>query len=311
MSEQQGGRSGWTYTRWGYAIEHCFRQFTRRKLASLSTLLVLGITLTLPFMLFFAYATLQALAGKSLEGESITVFLKPEISDVQGEALADQWLQTHDLRKTEFISSTEALITLESNSDLDGILQILGDNPLPGAIILYPQTTSQNETDLENLAELMSSSSEVDQVQLDLQWVHRLRAIISLVKWIGGLLAVFLTLTALLVIANTIRLELARRRTELEVAQLLGASSGFNNRPVLLTGAFYGLLGGLIACIIALSGLIAIQGAVEQLSNLYSGEISWISPTSSQIAIALSVSILLGLAGAISSLNSTSHELTH
>ena len=299
------------YTRWGYAIERSIHQLKSGKLASLSTLLVLGITLTLPIMLFFANATLHAVAGKSLEGESITVFLKQDISDEQATALSEQWQKLQEVRSADFISSSEALNMLESYNDMDGIVQTLGVNPLPAAVVLYPKPDARNESDMNKFAESLRKHDEVDRVQLDLQWVHRLQAIVALARWIGGLLAVFLTLTAALVIANTIRLELARRHAELEVAQILGAGNAFVNRPIILTGALYGLLGGLLACILALSGLIVLQSAVEDLSNLYSSDLSVYMPTASQIFTALGLSILLGLAGAISTLSRSTHHLTY
>ncbi|MFK8082189.1 MAG: permease-like cell division protein FtsX [Granulosicoccus sp.] len=301
----------WSYTRRGYALAHSLRQLKRHKLASLGTLMVLGITLSLPFILYFAGATLNSLSQRSLQGESITVYLNMAINDLDGAALATRWQSQPSIERTEYLSREQALAMLSEDTDITDAIEVLGSNPLPGAVVLYPQQADLDSGNIESLAQTFRKLPEVDRVQLDLRWVRRLEAVVTLIKWIGGLLAAFLTLTALLVIANTIRLELSRRRAEMEVASLLGASSHFINRPILYTGALYGLLGGILACIIALVALNMIQTPADSLSSLYQSSFTLKMPELSKIMLVLGVSVVLGLIGAISSLNRSARQLTH
>ena len=60
-------------------------------------------------------------------------------------------------------------------------------------------------------------------------------------------LAALLGLGALLVVGNTVRLDIQSRREEIGVLQLLGASDGFVRRPFLYLGAWYGLGAGALA----------------------------------------------------------------
>lgn len=308
-SEGQGAR--WTYSKRGYALAHSFRQLKRHKLASLGTLLALGITLSLPFILYFSSAALATLSQRSLQGESLTAYLDLKVSDIEGAELARQWQEFPDVASTEFISKDQALAMLGEETDIRGALEILKTNPLPAAIIVYPETGSVESELIESLASTLGALPMVSRVQLDLRWVRRLEAAVALTKWIGGLMAAFLTLTALLVIANTIRLELARRRDEMEVARLLGASSHFMNRPIIYTGALYGFLGGLIACTIALLALNAIRAPADDLSSLYQSTFTLALPRFPQILLVLAISTALGLVGAVISLYRPSRQLTH
>lgn len=301
----------WSYSRRGYAFAQSLRQIKRYKLASLGTLLVLGITLSLPFILYFASTTLNTLGQRSLQGESLTVYLDTSINDLDGAKLAASWQELSEIARADYISRDQALAMLSEDADIRDAIEVLGINPLPGAAVLYPQSDNIQSGDIEALADAFGKLEEVDRVQLDLRWVRRLEAAVTLVKLIGGVLAVFLTLTALLVIANTIRLELSRRRAEMEVASLLGASSHFMNRPILYTGALYGFLGGALACIIALVTLNAIQSPADDLSSLYQSTFTLTMPELSQIALVLAVSVILGLAGALSSLNRSTQQITH
>lgn len=301
----------WTYGKRGYALAQSLRQLRQRRLASLVTLLVLGITLALPVMLLFASQSLQQLSRRSLEGESLTAYLGEAISDLEGAALAESLAEEPAVSKTRYISREEALSLLRENTDLGSAVDALGNNPLPGAIVVYPHSDALQDGRLETLATRLRQHGDIERVQFDLRWVKRLQAAVTLGQWIGGLLAVFLTLTALLVIANTIRLELLRRRAEMEVASLLGAGPLFLNRPILYIGALYGFLGGVVACLIATVVFNVIKQPADELSLLYESPFRLNLPNASQILLVLSISILLGLLGALSSMYRPSQQLTH
>src|SRR3970040_2709109 len=74
--------------------------------------------------------------------------------------------------------------------------------------------------------------------------------------WLATVLAAILCLGALLVVGNTVRLDIQSRREEIGVLQLLGATDGFIRRPFLYLGACYGLAAGALAL-----GLLAATGA--------------------------------------------------
>ena len=85
---------------------------------------------------------------------------------------------------------------------------------------------------------------------------------------ISGLLA----LAVLLVIGNTIRLEIQNRREEILVTKLIGATNAFVRRPFLYSGIWYGILGGLLAWLLVEGGFWLLSGPVASLAGLYQSE---------------------------------------
>ena len=301
----------WTYTRRGYALAQSLRHMKRYKLATTGTLLVLGITLSLPFILYFSSATLVNLSERSVQGESLTAYLNERLSDLEGAELASGWQRQTNILETQYISREQALAMLGEQTDISEAIDVLGVNPLPGAIVVYPQTEGISAASIGALARSLEDQPEVARVQLDLRWVKRLQAAVGLFALIGSLLALFLTLTALLVIFNTLRLELSRRRKELEIARLLGATNSFMNRPLMYTGALFGVLGGVVGCTIALLALNAIRAPADDLSSLYNSTFVMQMPNLQQVLTVIGVSLVMGIAGAISSLYRSSQHLTH
>jgi cell division transport system permease protein len=89
------------------------------------------------------------------------------------------------------------------------------------------------------------------------------------VKRITAILAGLLGLAVILVVGNTIRLEIGGRRAEIEVSKLLGATDSFIRRPFLYHGAWYGFTGGLLACILVGIAVALVEGPVGNLAGLY------------------------------------------
>jgi cell division transport system permease protein len=72
-----------------------------------------------------------------------------------------------------------------------------------------------------------------------------------------------------LVVGNTIRLDILNRRAEIEVMKLVGATDGFARRPFLYSGVWYGLGGGLLAVLLVAAAVASLAKPVERLAGLY------------------------------------------
>ena len=296
--------SRWSYTKLGYALTQSIRQLRERSMATFMTLLVLGTTLALPAVFWFGSASLSELVSRSVGEESVTVYLTLDVSDWAGAQLAERWQNQAGVRTTTYISRAEALALFQQQTDLDDALAALGGNPLPGAVVVFPEIDPSlpgTET-VERVTALAKSFSEqpsVERVQIDLDWVRKLQSALTLFRVIVSLLAVFLTLTGLLVIGNTVRLELLRRQREIQVATLLGASRSFLNRPILYTGTLYGLLGGAVAAVLATVAYSFIKTPADQLAALYASSFRLALPSAGQFLTIIAVATALGLLGAI------------
>ncbi|WP_369408795.1 cell division protein FtsX, partial [endosymbiont of Lamellibrachia barhami] len=133
--------------------------------------------------------------------------------------------------------------------------------------------------------------------QLDLQWVRRLQAITEIAQRAVLVLATLLGLAVLLIIGNTIRLEIQNRHAEIEITKLIGATNGFIRRPFLYTGLWYGLFGGIIAWLLVAISILLISGPVAQLAMLYQSAFDLSSLDITTTLLLLSGSAGLGLLG--------------
>ena len=113
--------------------------------------------------------------------------------------------------------------------------------------------------------------------------------------WIAAILLVG---AVIVIIGNTIRLDIQNRRAQIEVSKLLGASDGFVRRPFLYTGFWYGLCGAILALLLLSLSLWLISGPAERLVQLYGGGFKPIGIDGLTLLTMLAGGLLAGLGGA-------------
>lgn len=261
--------AAWAYTHRGYAFRSSLRRLSQSRFGTLLTLLMLGITLALPAAMLFLLDDAGRLPIDTDKGQSLTAYLNPSVPDLDGAALASDIARRANVQSTDYISRAEALETFRDHAEVGTALDVLETNPLPGAIIVYPLLEGQGKEALERLATELESLPRIELVQMDLLWVDRLTAVFNLARQLFSILALLLAATALIVIGNTVRLEMLKGRREMEVAQLLGARKRFVLRPFLYLGTLYGMLGGLFAVLIALLLHGLLREPVSHLARTY------------------------------------------
>ena len=206
------------------------------------------------------------------QAAAISLFLKSEVSATKAEALARRLAGRKDLESVTLISPDQALDELRAETGFAEAVEQLETNPLPYVLALRPAQSLGDAASLEGLREVLTALPETDLVRMDTLWVRRFQGIILLGERAAQVLASALALGVLLVIGNTIRLEIENRRQEIVIMETVGATHAFIRRPFLWLGVWYGFLGGLIAwCLVSLA-LFFMQSPVSRLAALYQAD---------------------------------------
>lgn len=245
----------------------------RQPFATTMTLLVIGIALLLPAGLYVILKNIEQISGEWEHANRISLFLHSGTPDNRGQLLAEQLKTWPDIMDITYQSAQQSLNEFREISGLDSLLETLPENPLPAVIIIEPEENQPTDT-IEALLDRLAALPEVEQAQLDMQWLQRLRSINKTGQRGISILATLLSLSVLLIIGNTIRLAILNRQTEIRVIKLVGGTNTFVRRPFLYTGMWYGLLGGVLAWFTLLISLLIISGPIDELAALYDGQFS-------------------------------------
>ena len=241
----------------------------RSPLAAFMTAAVIGIALALPSGLYLLTGNLQQLSNQWDGGANLSVFLQRSASQAQAERLAATLGAWPEIESIQLITADEALEEFRELSGFGETLDALDENPLPHVLAIKPVAAASSAAAAGDLVERLRQLPEVDLAQLDLQWVKRFNAIVSIVRRSIWVMSALLGLAVLLITGNTIRLEIQSRREEIEITKLIGATDGFIRRPFLYSGLWYGVSGALLATIMVETAFLQLQTPVHQLAGLY------------------------------------------
>ena len=266
-----------------------------RPLGSLMTVLVIAIALVVPAGLRVMVDNARALSGTWEGAADFTVYLEMAVDEPAAEALTEQVGRRNDVERAELLSRSDALAEFRAYSGFGGALDLLDENPLPHALIVRPAGTG---ADLDRLVAELDALEETALVQLDTEWLERLRAILDLARRVVDVTTVLLGLAVIVVIGNTIRLEIGNRREEIEIIKLVGGSDGYIRRPFLYLGLCYGLGAGILAALIIILGLGLVASPARALMELYGSDYRLAGLSLSDTAWLLGVGGFLGWAGA-------------
>jgi cell division transport system permease protein len=244
-------------------------RLSQHSLATLMTTLVIGIALALPACLHLHVTNAQRAVGGWNRTVSMSVYLKQPTSVDEARRIAERMRQRRDIAEVELVTAEEGLKAFRADSGFGAAIDALNENPLPHSLMLRPAEGYATASHLAELAADLRKLPSVEVVQLDTAWVERLEAILYAIRR-GILLASgLLALGILVIVGNTIRLDIQNRRDEIEITKLVGGSDAFVRRPFLYSGVWYGIGGGIVAWVITAIALAALRDPVARIAGLY------------------------------------------
>jgi len=250
-----------------YSFFSSLGRLAARPFASALTVLVLGLALSLPLFFWLAYDNARAVSDGLREARDVTVFLDPGTDGAVAAALADELHRRGDVAAVLVRSPEEGLSELRRMSGFGEALDVLDGNPLPHVLVVTPRSTDPAH-DPPLVAELRADP-RTDLVQYDAAWRRKLSGILELGERLVAVVAALLAAATLMVIGNTVRMDIQTRIEEVAVMQLIGASNRFVRRPFLYSGLWYGLLGALCALAVVVAVELALAAPLAGLLHEY------------------------------------------
>ncbi len=264
---------------------------------ALLTCFVIGITLALPAGLYTAVRNINSVSYAWETTLQASLFLKDSTTPAQAQALINKLKTRPGVADAAYISREQSLAEFKALSGFGAALDFLDSNPLPAVITITPVKDVQRPV-IDALVVELSQLPEVEVAKVDRQWLDRLYAALALVERLVLLFAGILSLAVIVIVGNTIRLDIEAKRAEIVVMKLLGATDGFIRRPFLYTGLWYGLVGGAIAYALVAAAVVALSGPARELAGLYGSDYQLKGLPLAASLVMFAVGIVLGWIGA-------------
>lgn len=231
-----------------YAFDEAIRSLWRGRQSGLLSTATIALALVVLGSFLVVTANLERLGDEWSSAAEMSVYLKDGVTEAEQRAV-ESLLAPGDLVSAhQYLSKADALVRFKQTfGDLAGVMDTLGDNPLPASFEVRLRTDPSARSGVDALAAKLQKTPGVADVRYDRQWLTRVLSAISVIRGVGLALGAILTIAAALTVANVVRLALYARRDELEIMNLVGAPQAYVRGPFLMEGVLQGGIGALLA----------------------------------------------------------------
>lgn len=291
------GRAGVWREHHAWSLAASMQRLAAHPAGTVLTVLVMGLALAIPLAFWLLLGNVQQLTGALGRTQAVNVFMTTQADGDAAHALADTVRQRSDTQHVSVKTPAAGRDELTTMQGFSKAFDSLDTNPLPYVLVVEP-AAGAGPVAIHALRDALSGMSGVAQVQDDGTWRQRLESLLDAGRRLGLALAVLLALAAILVVGNSVRLDIQDRAEQLRVFRLMGAGSGFARRPYLYAGLWYGLASGFLAVTIVLLLQAIMAAPMQQLARSYAGQLTLQGLSWWQVLLVPAAAAALGWAGA-------------
>jgi cell division transport system permease protein len=251
----------------GYTVRESFSGFRRTKLSSVISIATVAISLLL--LGIFAVVSInttrfvEALRDR-LEMEA---FLREPVTVDQRLAIERAVRGVDGVETVDFVSKDEAARIFKQEFGED-ITQVLDFNPLPPSFKIRLKLEFRTGASASAISDRVSAIEGIESVRYRKGLLELIDQRTKAVHNLSLVLGLLISLSAIFLVSNTIRLAIYAKRKLIRTMELVGATRAFIRSPFLLEGVLQGLLGGLVASFIL---YVLIEYTLRFLSPELSG----------------------------------------
>lgn len=245
--------------------KHCktaLQSIWRNGVMSVSSIFAVTITLVLIGVIGIVAINIQDMTY-SIE-ESLTVYVKMEqkVKDEDAKKILPKIEAIEGVKKVTFSSKENELNKLIESQSEDGkklFENYRKDNPLGAAYIIEVNEAKQ----LDKVREQVEVLDNVKEATAGGNSTMSLVNSLETIRNGGAIFVVGLTVVALFMIANTIKITITSRQTEISIMRMVGASNWYIRLPYMLEGIFIGVIGTIIPVLVIYFGYTMLYGSAS------------------------------------------------
>jgi cell division transport system permease protein len=178
----------------------------------------------------------------------VTIYLRDGFPDQDILAFQDRLSSLPEVHSATYISKEQALEEFTVMLDDDKVIVSgLESNPLPASLRITLPRERRNMEGVRAVLPLIGDDPLVQEIHYGKEWLGRLDRLLGLLKLGSVVLGLALSLAAVFIISNTIKITVMARKDELEIMRMVGATEGFIRLPFLVEGIIQGLAGAVVS----------------------------------------------------------------
>jgi cell division transport system permease protein len=226
-----------------YIVREGFSGFKRAKLSMFAAIATICISLLLLGSFSILVLNANSVVESLREKVEMEAFLADYISPIETSIVRDSIASLPGVRDVRYVSKDSAAKIFKEEFGED-IGRVLDFNPLPASVKIYLQDGYRNSKSAAAIYEAVKNIRGVDDVIYRKTLLEMLDTRATTFLWLVFGIGMFITLSSVFLVANTIRLAIYAKRKIIQTMKLIGATKSFVRGPFILEGLVQGFIGG-------------------------------------------------------------------
>ncbi|MCH8567365.1 MAG: permease-like cell division protein FtsX [Balneolales bacterium] len=226
-----------------YVVREGFAGFKRARLSAFSSVTAMLLAVVLLGVLIRVSTNAYELAQAIKQDVEIEVFLL-DIGEQRTNQLRAELESSDVVSEVSYISKTQAMERFRAEFGAEA--EFLGDVQFLPASFLVRATPEAQASAIVSFVDQIQTLRGVDDVRFNQRGLELLEERLHLFVIGGTILGIFIGLTALVLVFNTIRLTIYAKKDLIKAMKLVGATNGFIKRPFMFEGTIQGLMAGFL-----------------------------------------------------------------
>ncbi len=231
---------------WGrlrFFLSEVLTNFTRNAGMQFTAIGTVAVTIVLLGAFLYVRDTIQTFGTGVMSQIEIAVYLKDGVDDKQAQGLASSLAADPRVASAVYVPKAEGLKRMQAVLGHDFDTSLLTANPLPNTY----HVKVKDPDEVPEVAAHIAKDPLVAKADYAADTVQKLLKVATVLGRAGIVLIALLSISAAIVIANTIRLTVFSRRREIAIMQLVGATNMYIRLPFIAEGMLAGVLGAAVA----------------------------------------------------------------
>jgi cell division transport system permease protein len=280
--------------RWRYILSEVFTGLWRNVTMTIAMIITMALSLGMlggGILLFWQVDRMEKFFFARVE---VSIFLKADVTDDQRSSLDNELRRDPLVQEVTYESREEAYNNFKQlYRDSPDLVESVKPDTLPESF----RVKLKDPQKFKEISERYKDRDGVDDIVDQKELLGRVFDILGSLQTSALLVAIFMGVAALLLVANTIQVAAYSKRREVAVMKLVGASNWFIQAPFVLEAVFAGLIGAIIAFGFLMIGwwvLFSEGGSLASLETVLT-PVEWSS-------VLLMLPVLAGIAALVSAI---------
>lgn len=241
-----------------YPFRSAFKNLSKEKWINILSIFTVASNLMIMAITALLLYNADYIAKNLPDRFSMTVFFKNSLSDEETEDLMKTLKKRSEIDSIRYISKDKAMDELKKVLKDSYLLESLQENPLLASAEIKFKKELVNPVKLKIVSEEIKKLKGIDSVQYGENIVETIYLLKKSIKNASVIIFLLISTAVIFIIYSTVKILFYRRKEEIEIMKLLGATKGFIRKPFLIEGGFIGFSGGVLVTAGLLSFYIAI-----------------------------------------------------